>query len=333
MEVLLNDSIPLSNWKDFLSNNEYSTPFQSPEFYHAHKNLIGRSAIALALAESDSLISLVVISLQKEHGLKGYFSRRGIIYGGPLISEKSEVNLDLLLEQIDINIKRRSIYLEVRNFSDYGNLKQIFQKHGWEYIPHFNVGIDLSMQDRNSLLLLYNYNRRRQIGQSIENGASTVICEKDQQVQEVYQILESNYKDRVKLPLPDLDFFLSFYHTESLKVFAVLHRDKIIGGAFCPVLENRSLFTFYTCGLRNYHKKIFPTHLAILAAMEYCVDNKIPHFDFMGAGKPGVDYGVRKYKLEFGGDLVEFGRFLKINNHLLYKIGELGIKLKNYFVK
>jgi lipid II:glycine glycyltransferase (peptidoglycan interpeptide bridge formation enzyme) len=149
----------------------------------------------------------------------------------------------------------------------------------------------------------------------------------------LYEILKKNYKERVKLPLPPIDFFLKYFHTQAIKIFAVIHNEKIIGGAFCPVLENKKLFTFYYCGIREYHKKIFPTHLAILASLEYCIVHQIPHFNFMGAGKPEVDYGVRNYKLEFGGELVEYGRFLKINNHFLYNLGKLGLKLSRIFGK
>lgn len=333
IDVLLNDAIPVSDWREFLKQDTNATPFQTPEFYYAHNEVIGKSATVLALAESGRLISLVVVTFHNEFGLKAFFSRRGIIYGGPLISNNDTKSLDLLLQQLNIIIKSKTIYSEIRNFSDCNNFKPFFEKRGWEYVPHHNIRIDLSSHDKYSLLNKFQYNRRREIRLSLENGASYLLCNNDDQVREVYKVLKQNYHDRVKLPLPGVDFFLRYFHTDALKIFAVVHNNEIIGGSFCPVIENRCLFTFYYCGFRDYHKKIFPTHLAILAAMEYCIDKKIPHFDFMGAGKPGVEYGVRKYKMEFGGELVEYGRFMKINKHLLYKIGELGIKLRNYSVR
>ena len=72
---------------------------------------------------------------------------------------------------------------------------------------------------------------------------------------------------------------------------------------------------------------IFPTHLAILAALDFAVENNFPMVDFMGAGKPGVEYGVRQYKLGFGGELVEQGRFLKVLNPTLYFLGKIGLKV------
>ena len=65
--------------------------------------------------------------------------------------------------------------------------------------------------------------------------------------------------------------------------------------------------------------------------IEYANKNNIPLFDFMGAGKPDEQYGVRDFKARFGGELVEYGRFLKINNPFLYAIGRFGIKLAGGF--
>jgi lipid II:glycine glycyltransferase (peptidoglycan interpeptide bridge formation enzyme) len=48
----------------------------------------------------------------------------------------------------------------------------------------------------------------------------------------------------------------------------------------------------------------------------------------MGAGKPDEDYGVRDFKAQFGGTLVEHGRFLKVNNPLIYKAAQIYLKLK-----
>ena len=51
-------------------------------------------------------------------------------------------------------------------------------------------------------------------------------------------------------------------------------------------------------------------------------------FDMMGAGKPDDGgYGVRDFKLKFGGELVEFGRNIHVCNRLLFSIGKLGVKI------
>ncbi|KIE17596.1 hypothetical protein DS62_02070, partial [Smithella sp. SC_K08D17] len=139
--------------------------------------------------------------------------------------------------------------------------------------------------------------------------------------------LKDLYAARVKLPLPDFSYFKNLYESEIGKVFIVTHKDIIIGGAFCLYYEGLSIYTMYYAGIRDYHKKIYPTHIAIMGIIEFAINNNLEYVDFMGAGKPDEDYGVRDFKLQFGGELVEHGRYLLILNPLLYKIGVLGLKV------
>jgi lipid II:glycine glycyltransferase (peptidoglycan interpeptide bridge formation enzyme) len=95
----------------------------------------------------------------------------------------------------------------------------------------------------------------------------------------------------------------------------------------CPILEGRAIYELYICGLDDEYKEQYPSVMATWAAMEYATQNNIPIFDFMGAGKPDERYGVREFKARFGGELVEYGRFIKINQPVLYKLGKFGLKL------
>ena len=42
----------------------------------------------------------------------------------------------------------------------------------------------------------------------------------------------------------------------------------------------------------------------------------------MGAGNPNKNYGVRDFKSRFGGQLVEYGRFMYIADNMLYRLGK-----------
>jgi lipid II:glycine glycyltransferase (peptidoglycan interpeptide bridge formation enzyme) len=171
------------------------------------------------------------------------------------------------------------------------------------------------------------YNRRREINISYKAGASVKSTSTIEEVSQLYNILESLYRTRVKLPFPGFSYFKNLYESKIGKIFIVTHESKIIGGAFCLYYEGLAIYTLYYAGIRDYDKKIFPTHLAIMGIIEFAVNNNLKCIDFMGAGKPAEDYGVRDFKLQFGGALVEHGRYLLILNPLLYKIGVLGLKL------
>lgn len=329
MKFFINKEIDRKVWLEFFKSNTFATPFQSPEYYDFFNSVNGLAADIYAVEENNELQALCVVTFLKEKGIKCFFSRRAIIYGGPLVAEgeKGKLALNALILTINKDLKKKVIYAETRNFNDYKNYKDCFIENGWNYEPYLNVQISLQGKSRDDILVAMKYNRRREIQLSIKEGAIASEAENTDDVTALYHILFDVYENRVKLPIPDLDFFIKFYNSQIGIIFIVKHKERIIGGSFCIYYPNKSIYTMYYCSLRNYHPKIFPTHLAIFAIIDFGLKNSLQKVDLMGAGKPDEEYGVRKYKSEFGGDLVEHGRFLKICNPFLFKLGKLGLSV------
>ncbi len=325
MKVLYNNSIQTNDWNELLRTNPFTTPFQTPAFFDFINSVPGLSAEVFAVEEKNEVLALCVVTFQKESGPKGFFSRRAIIYGGPLVKEGAGEALAYLLAYLKEHIKGKAIYIETRNYHEYKVYRSIFEKDGWVYQPYLDFQLNLKGKTRETVLAGMQYNRRHEIKQSLKEGLIYDECKNEQELKELYQILKNLYNLRVKLPLPSLIYFTKLFQSSISRVFIVRHNEKIVGGSICIVLAKDSIYTMYYCGLRNYHPKIFPTHIAILAAIEYAINNQIPMLDFMGAGKLGIEYGVREYKSKFGGDLVEHGRFLKVLNPFLYNIGKAGL--------
>jgi lipid II:glycine glycyltransferase (peptidoglycan interpeptide bridge formation enzyme) len=107
----------------------------------------------------------------------------------------------------------------------------------------------------------------------------------------------------------------------------VKHQGKVIGGMMCPILDGKAIYEWFVCGLDEEYREQYPSVMATYAAIKYAKANNLPLFDFMGAGKPDIPYGVRDFKMEFGGELVEHGRFLYVRKPLLYWIGKMGVRL------
>lgn len=333
MLLLRNHQISTEKWSAILAISPYSSAFQTHIFYELCNGVPGISAEAFALEEDNNLKALCVVTLQKEPGIKGYFSSRAIIYGGPVLLDLDKEAFNLLLKSIAGQFKRKGIYLEVRNYFDYSQFHDHYIKAEWEWLPYLNIRLSLKEKSLEDVLASMKYNRKREIKLSLAEGAVYREPIDISEVQNLYLILKELYIEKVKLPLPDIDFFLALYSSAIGKVFVILHNNKIIGGAFCFYLEKRSIYTMYYCGIRNYHKRIFPTHLSILAAIDFGIKKKLEYIDFMGAGLKGKEYGVRKYKQEFGGELNEYGRFRKINNKFLFVVGGMGLRIKKLIKK
>lgn len=327
MQLQINSSVNKEKWDKLIKENSFASPFQTPEFYDFFNALDGFSADVFAVEEGDELKFLVVVTIQKEKGIKEYFSRRGIVYGGPLINDISEKEIKTFINEICKYYKKQLIYLEFRNSFNYQHYSNVFNEMQWQYLPYVNYKLKIDNKSSDELLNAMPYNRRREIKLSLKENVTYNLCSKIEEIDEVYKILHDLYNERVKKPLPPLILFQQLFNQSFAKIFIVKHQNKIVGGSFCLVYQKEFIFTWYYCGLRNYHPKIFPTHIAVWAAIEYAVAHNIKILDFMGAGRLDQKYGVRDYKAKFGGNLVEDGRFLKILNPVLFKFGKFGLKI------
>jgi lipid II:glycine glycyltransferase (peptidoglycan interpeptide bridge formation enzyme) len=55
--------------------------------------------------------------------------------------------------------------------------------------------------------------------------------------------------------------------------------------------------------------------------------NGYRRYDFGGAGDPSKDYGVRTFKAKFGGELVSFGRWVRVHSAVRLRLARMGYEL------
>jgi len=111
MEILIDDPLLIERWKEFAEGNPHSSPFQTPQFLELCNSVPGFRAKAIAVGNGCNLHALAVAVIQKEAGIRGYFSRRAVIYGGPLIDPAHPEALGNLLSEISVALHREVIYV------------------------------------------------------------------------------------------------------------------------------------------------------------------------------------------------------------------------------
>jgi len=89
-----------------------------------------------------------------------------------------------------------------------------------------------------------------------------------------------------------------------------------------------TVYEWFECGLNAEYKEQYPSVMATWAGMEWAHAHGCARYDMMGAGEPGVPYGVRDFKSEFGGEMVEHGRYLCVLKPWLYQLGTIGVRLQ-----
>jgi hypothetical protein len=330
--------IDQQQWNELIQSSPTATWFQTKEayvFYAANPDEM--IPFVFGVERECALRALCVGYVTKERSaIKQYFTRRAIIIGGPLINNDATaeevaalLNAVNKLQRSDLQPTGRStglspIYFETRNFHDYSRWKEVFQKAGFNYKKHLNYHINTT-----SLELAQSNigkHRWRYIRLSMRDGAKIVEHPTIEQVRAFYTILQDLYRTKVRTPLWSWEFFERLYHTEHARYILVEVDGKIVGGTACVCLPGKAVYEWYACGLDDCRNDIRPLSVAIWGEMQFAAENGYPLFDFMGAGSPDQPYGVRDFKAEFGGELVEHGRFLCVRKPLLYAIGTLGVK-------
>jgi len=319
-------STPISEWNDFVRNHPEGNFFQYSKVFHFFSSIEGHEPFAFIASREKEIVGLLAgIIIGQRSGIMAQLSQRCIIWGGPLIKNNNPDVAESLFESLNENVGKKVIYTEFRNLNSTEKLYEVFAKYGFNYTPHLNFKVDIEGLKHNQVKI--SSSRKRQIKKAFKAGTIIREVSTDNELKQFYTILKKLYKEKVKKPLADYDFFLRFFERPELgKIFIILYEEKVIGGIMCPISDS-IIYEWYVCGLDYDYKEMYPSVLATWAPIEYAMNNNLKIFDFMGAGKPDEDYGVREFKSKFGGELVEHGRYIRINKPMLYKLGKTGIKL------
>jgi len=319
--------INIAQWHKLLEESSTATFFQTKECYDFYASLSFLTPFVFGVSENNQLVGVICGYIISEgNNLKRFFSRRAIVPGGALLSnEISSEALRTLFDTISQILSKKAIYIELRNFNDYTSFQSTIESADFSYQTHYDIKVETV--DEESLLQKLSESKRRQLKSSQNIGVSWEVSTKQVDVEAFYKILKHLYQTKVKKPLFPLEFFEKLVGQPYGKLLIVKYKSQVIGGMACVILENQTLYEWFVCGEEREEKDIYSSVVATWAGIEYAAKNKIPRFDFMGAGTPDQDYGVREFKRKFGGKLVEHGRFLYICSGVLYNLGKMVISV------
>ena len=329
MRIIDGEHIDPVLWSELVNQSPMATWFQTREAYMFFNDLSFLEAFAIAVESDGQLKGLVVGYIQKDGGkIKQFFSRRAIVVGGPLLSDEiTDEELAFLLSALIKRLQRKAIFIETRNFNDYTRWRPVFERLGFGYEPHYDVQVDTtSMELVNSKL---DRNRKRNIKKALDNGVVIDENPSADDLRRLYSMLEELYTTKVKTPLFPFEFFEKLRKIPSSRFFVAKNAEgQLLGGLVCVALEHRAVYAWLACGDDYNYKSLSPSVMVNYAGVSYAAREGMPMFDFMGAGKPDDGgYGVRDFKLKFGGALVEYGRYVHVCNRLLFGIGKMAVKV------
>lgn len=337
---VINETIPIDlekKWEHFLGNNSEISFFQSSDYISIFKGCISYKPLILFAESIQKEVVGTLLAMIISDRIHSIPFQRLLIIGGPVISMTNPDRtyiLDLLLECLKKRIPKETVFVEIRNLKNWESDAQVFEKKGFVWHDHLND--ILQIKSGREVFLNVKPSKQRQIRRGLENGAVIRPAENITEVIELYNQLHGLYKKSVKKPIPPFLVFKNFYHKLHLEnkgvIMVVKYRDKVIGGMVCPFSGVHTVYEWYICSLKDKYKQLYPGVLATWAGIDHSIKNNFQYFDFMGMGSPHMPYGVRDFKTQFGGEVINFGRWQYINNKPLYKLGLIGYKLLKRFL-
>ena len=322
------EKIDNDKWSNFIINHADGNIFQTPEMYNIYNKTNNYEPFIIAATkENGKLIGILLSVIQKQYkGLLGHLSARSVVFYGPIALNNDPEILKILLKEYDKKIRRKVIYSQFRNIKDYDKNKIIYSNYEYKYEDHLNIIVNLEKSEDELWSDVYS-KRRNEIRRATKENTFFMLREEIGDLKRCYEILISIY-NKVKVPLPPYSFFENIFNNSSnrlgLKMFCAFNENKLIG-CMLALVYNKTIYNFYAGADSGYYKK-YHNDLIPWEVFLWGKKNGYKSFDFGGAGKPEIPYGVRDYKKKFGGYFTNYGRFEKTHKPLLYFIARIGLK-------
>ena len=231
------------------------------------------------------------------------------------ITDKEAQQLfEVLQKAINQYCRRKAIYIEYRHFSENNIYHLIFNaQRSTLKLPWFNIYQKFNAGE--SVDVEMNKSKRKQLRQSFEAGVNIELNPNDDEIREWYVLLQKLYR-RIHRPLPSLQVFLKLNNSGIGKVFVVKYQNKVISGSAILYLlskeKNSQLFyDWYRASIKEPIEGVYPSVVSTWQAMQLVAKMGGGTFDVMGAGPRNKPYGVRNFKLTFGGELTPEYRYRK----------------------
>lgn len=333
VDIRITESVDKDEWDGFVNSNPRATVFQTANLAEVYKRTAKYEPVSIAAVDerkNEVLATLLVVIKKEKKGFLGSFSTHSSIRGGP-ISADSQTGITAaseLIKYYDRKIGKKSLYTRIYNL--YDNVPQfssILCNHNYKFEEYLNYLIDLN-KPKDKIWQDMNRSRRKRINKAKKEGVIVEEVDSDSLIPIVYDLIRGTYI-KAKMPLLDITLlksaFAVLYPKNMIKIFMAKHNEEYIA-AQVRLFYNGVIYAWYS-GVSQSYLKLDPIPLLIWHVLEWGSENGYHTFDFGGAGTTNELQGIRDFKRQFGGKLVNYGRYTKIHQPKKLWFSEKGFKV------
>lgn len=312
MRVLLNKDINRADWSAFVASHPQGNIFQTPEMYDVYACAEHVMPMAIAAVEGDEIVGILVAQYMTNGGtLASWITARSIITGGPLARNNDPAIIQALMEAYKKQLPCKTIYSEIRPIYPMNDMP------GWKRVGHYNLVMRLEKTEE-ELFEQMHKERRRNVNQAIKAGLTFKELTTADEIQQVVALIEKTYR-RKHVPIGYLNMFE--------KVQGILRDYAHFFG--CYTAEGQmiagqvrlcygTLVYAWFAGSDEDFFKLRPNDFTMWNVIRWAREKGYKEFDFGGGGEPGKPYGVRDYKLKYGCEMFDYGRYILAHRPVTY---------------
>ena len=307
---------------DFHNSVKEAPFFQSVGFFNATSgNRNYRPVFFVITDDADKLIGSLLAHHISILPFAYRFTSFTLLVGEPVLEHNVDKNiiLGLFLSELKKHFSGKSLFIEFRNLNDLSQFDEIFNKNGFQFENWLNS--EISTADFSTMLGNVTRNKQKQITEAETLGIITRPASNAKEVDIFYRQLKRFYLFSLHRPLPPKKVFMNLYSQALSKnsiipVIITLNNGRIIGGMVCPYDSSR-MYEWYICNSYKNKSDQLAGVATTWGGLKYAFESGLGLFNFMGLGKPEKEYGVRRFKRQFGGNENNFGRYIyRTSKHL-----------------
>lgn len=299
-------------WREFVAEHPLGTVFYTPEMWKVYGVTENVKPLAIAVEIEGHVVGVLLAQIMWNGGTIGKpLTGRSIITGGPLAIDNDEEVLEMLMEAYRERMPKWVVYSEIRPIYQIGDVP------GWKRVGHYNLVMRVDKSEE-ELWNGMHKERRRNVNQAIKAGLTFKELTTADEIQQVVALIEKTYRrkhvpigylnmfDKVQSILRDYAHFFGCYTAEGHMIAGQVR------------LCYGTLVYAWFAGSDEDYFKLRPNDFTMWNVIRWAREKGYKEFDFGGGGEPGKPYGVRDYKLKYGCEMYDYGRYILAHRPLTY---------------
>lgn len=319
--------IDRTNWSNFVMNHPQGNVFQTPEMYEVYQCASNIQPYVVVIQSKGEIVGILLAQWMSNGGKLGsWITSRSIIIGGPLVKNDDPSIIDKLLNAYNALLPIKTIYTEIRPIYDSTSLFEHLITSKWKRLGHYNIILPLD-KDIDALYNQMHKERKRNVQTAVKNGLSFEQVVDEKNIHDVVALIKQTYA-RKRVPIAYLDMFENVLTIlgEYAHFFACYTSDgKMIAGQL-RLCFNEMVYAWFA-GSDEAYFKLRPNDFLMWNVIAWAQRKGYRLFDFGGGGEPGVEYGVRDYKMKYGCEIYDYGRMLYTHRPIIYYCAQFAYKM------